>query len=607
MPPNPRMSVETARTATVEGMASSTSTSRTLTQMLRMWDDAALADLLLMRPDLAFPAPAGLSDIASRATTRHSVSSAVDCLNAFELDVAMRASRYPDGFSATELASGFAGGDATLEADVTAALHRLRALALVWGTDTRLRPVRALATVVGSGSADSSGVADGAARSPLPRPPDLPDEVRQPAGLVAKVAAGSAFELVRRVDVLLEHCAFQPVRLRRDGVIASREIREVSRLLDVPAAVATFHLQIAEAADLLGVAAAGSVEVLAPTAESEAWQELSLAGQWTALARAWRDALPASGPGWLKQQALEAFGDPAEGRVLTAADVRAWLLWQRPRQATAVERKTAVALQQAADLGLLGLGAVASFAPALDEAALDALLPSRTDEFVLQADLTAVAPGPLTAEAAAELNALADVESRGGATVYRFSPATLRRGFARGWDPDAILTTLSKRSRTPVPQPLAYLVRDLARAGFSAAGTGAGPTTSVASMSGARGFPRALDPDISAVGGLDRPTALTIVAELRSAETNPDAGNDSIVRGAGQVAGLPIDTLREAAESGEAVWFSCVDSRGQASERVVKADSVDSGELRAHDTGSGDAVVVPMSRITAAHILRRST
>jgi hypothetical protein len=588
-------------------MASSTSTSRTLTQMLRMWDDAALADLLLMRPDLAFPPPGGLSDIASRATTRHSVSSAVDCLNAFELDVTIRASGYPDGFATTDLASGFTGGEPTLATDVTAALHRLRALALVWGTDTQLRPVRALATVVASSSADSSGAPNSAATAPSPGPPDLADAARQPAGLVAEVAAGSAFELVRRVDVLLEHCAIQPVRLRRDGVIASREIREVSRLLDVPAAVATLHLQIAEAARLLGVAASGSVEVLAPTRESEDWQELSLAAQWAALARAWRDALPASGPEWLKQQALAAFGDPLEGRVLTAADVRAWLLWQRPRQATTIDRKTALALQQATDLGLLGLGAVASFAPTLDEAALDALLPARTDEFVLQADLTAVAPGPLTAEAAAELNALADVESRGGATVYRFSPATLQRGFARGWDPDAILTTLGKRSRTPVPQPLAYLVRDLARAGVSAAAPASARQSYAVSVSGPLGVPRVVDPDISPVGRLDRTAALAVVAGLRAAETNPDVGNDSIVRGAGQVGGLPIDTLREAAESGEAVWFSCVDSRGQASERVVTAESVDSGELRAYDTGSGDVVVVPMSRITAAHILRRST
>jgi hypothetical protein len=589
-------------------MASSTDTYRTLTQMLRMWDDAALAELLLMRPDLAFPPPGGLSDIASRATTRHSVSSAVDQLNAFELEVARRACEFPHGFSAPQLSSGFTDSEPkVLESDVVAAVRRLCALALTWGSESHLRPVRALATVVSPGSGDGPPPSS-AAVSPSPSPPAFPDVPRQAPSLVDKVAAGTAFELVRRIEVLLEHTAVQPVRLRRDGVVASREVREISRLLDVPAAFATLHLQLAEAAGLLGVAAAGSVEVLAPASGAESWHELALATQWAALASAWRDALPGSGPGWLKQQLLAAFGDPNEGRVLTAADVRSWLLWQRPRQTTAIERKTASALQQATELGLLGLGAVASFAPDLDTTALDGHLPARTDEVLLQADLTAVASGPLTAAAASALNALADVESRGGATVYRFSAATLQRGLQRGWDPESILSMLHERSRTPVPQPLVYLVRDLARGRVSAsAQTSGGPPRPSASRTSALGVPRGVDEEISPDSRLDRSAALRVVAELRASETSPAETNDSIVRGAGSVTRLPVDTLREAVETGEAVWFSSVDGRGQAAERVVKAESVDSGALRAFDTGTGDAIVVPMRRITAAHILRRTT
>ncbi len=46
---------------------------------------------------------------------------------------------------------------------------------------------------------------------------------------------------------------------------------------------------------------------------------------------------------------------------------------------------------------------------------------------VVQADLTAVAPGPLDHRVAGELRLLADQESRGAGGVYRFSPASLRR------------------------------------------------------------------------------------------------------------------------------------------------------------------------------------
>ena len=56
-------------------------------------------------------------------------------------------------------------------------------------------------------------------------------------------------------------------------------------------------------------------------------------------------------------------------------------------------------------------------------AALEPLLPEPIDHVLLQADLTAVAPGPLEQDLARHLGAVADIESRGGATVYRFTEA----------------------------------------------------------------------------------------------------------------------------------------------------------------------------------------
>ena len=95
--------------------------------------------------------------------------------------------------------------------------------------------------------------------------------------------------------------------------------------------------------------------------------------------------------------------------------------------------------------------------------ALDAALPERVNHFLLQADLTAVAPGPLEPDLARELGLVADVESRGGATVYRFSPASVRRALDAGRTADDVLALLDQHSRTEVPQPLRYLVGDVAR------------------------------------------------------------------------------------------------------------------------------------------------
>jgi len=127
-------------------------------------------------------------------------------------------------------------------------------------------------------------------------------------------------------------------------------------------------------------------------------------------------------------------------------------------------------LHEAAALGLVARGAMSSFGTSLlaDETAnateqLTGLLPAPVDHIVLQADLTAVAPGPLRDDLARELALLADVESSGGATVYRFTDRSIRRSLDAGRSSSHIHTFLSRISKTPVPQPLTYLVDDVAR------------------------------------------------------------------------------------------------------------------------------------------------
>ncbi|MFI6401692.1 helicase-associated domain-containing protein [Streptomyces sp. NPDC050548] len=91
------------------------------------------------------------------------------------------------------------------------------------------------------------------------------------------------------------------------------------------------------------------------------------------------------------------------------------------------------------------------------------LLPEPLDHVLLQADLTAVAPGPLQRPLADVLDVLADVESKGGATVYRFTPGSVRRALDAGRSASDLHDFLTAHSRTPVPQPLAYLIDDVAR------------------------------------------------------------------------------------------------------------------------------------------------
>jgi hypothetical protein len=147
------------------------------------------------------------------------------------------------------------------------------------------------------------------------------------------------------------------------------------------------------------------------------------------------------------------------------------LAWRAPRRGGLTARQLAGwSLREAAWLGVTGLGALAGHGrallcegPAAAEAALAAALPEPVDHVLLQADLTAVAPGPLTAELSRELSLVADVDSRGGATVYRFTPTSVRRALDAGRTADELLALLAEHSRTGVPQPLEYLVGDVAR------------------------------------------------------------------------------------------------------------------------------------------------
>ncbi|MGO4426572.1 helicase-associated domain-containing protein, partial [Streptomyces sp. MCAF7] len=108
-------------------------------------------------------------------------------------------------------------------------------------------------------------------------------------------------------------------------------------------------------------------------------------------------------------------------------------------------------------------GAEAAAAAATAARLLAPLLPQPLDHVLLQADLTAVAPGPLERPLAAMLGVLAEVESKGAATVYRFTPASVRRALDAGQAASDLHAFLAEHSRTPVPQPLAYLIDDVAR------------------------------------------------------------------------------------------------------------------------------------------------
>lgn len=565
--------------------------------MLRESDDELLRDLLMDRPDLAVPPPTTFSQVASRATTRESVRLALDQLNVVELWVAQLASTAFPPISA----AGIIG----LEPDVAAqTLERLRRLALVWGTRAAVRPVRAL-----PGELLAAG-------APRTTPPDIepptPHGMEQvDAARVDKLAAGAAFELVRRMEVLVEHADHTAIRLRQDGGLAHREGRTLGHLLDVSSGEAFELVTMAQAAGLVGLVPHGRPDLLVPTEAFDTWLDGSLAEQWARVLQGWVGGHPQSGSRRLKEICLAAYGRPGSGRVIDPAHLGAWLRWHRPRIADDAIRRVTTMSRQAGWLGVTALGALASFGLGSDLSILSALLPARTDSVLLQNDLTAVAPAPLTGSASRELGALADVESRGGATVYRFSVESLERAKAAGWSAARIREALERLSRTPVPQPLAYLVADLDRPRpvTTTARRPRIPAPTVHGPADLRGLPAPLaGAEASAIADLD--AAIEMIAHLRAASTaeTEDADPERWLTPTEGITDSPLQTLREAVETGEVVWIGYVDPTGSPSEALVCALSVEDDRLIARPsrtgTASGPSLIVPVHRISAAHIIR---
>ncbi|MFU2340791.1 helicase-associated domain-containing protein [Streptomyces albidoflavus] len=190
----------------------------------------------------------------------------------------------------------------------------------------------------------------------------------------------------------------------------------------------------------------------------------------------WERPLRSAGPRREPPEPPRTGVRPAYGGGVAANDPEAlrtklteWALLEA--EMLGVTGRGALATHGRALLGAEGRseGAGAGTAPAgsaraaVVAALLAPLLPEPLDHVLLQADLTAVAPGPLVRPLAEALGVLADVESKGGATVYRFTPGSVRRALDAGRSATELHAFLDRHSRTPVPQPLTYLIDDVAR------------------------------------------------------------------------------------------------------------------------------------------------
>lgn len=310
------------------------------------------------------------------------------------------------------------------------------------------------------------------------------------AGDVDLAAAASATEALALVDELLDHIEAARPRVLRSGGLAVRDLRSLAGKVDVDEPSATFLLDLALGAHLICDDQAAEPTWRLTTAVED-WRSHTPAERWTSLAGPWLHSLragvvPAPDDGgrvnalsegmvWppvraLRHDLLEILAALPPGTAPTPTELVALLRHRRPRRMPhQADEVVAGLVRECEALGITGRGALGSFGRLLgtDEAAatraLAALVPEPVDRLLLQADLTAIVPGTPVPELAALLRRSAVLESRGGAGVHRFTETSLRAAFDAGLTADDLLETLARFSATPVPQPLDYLVRDVAR------------------------------------------------------------------------------------------------------------------------------------------------
>ncbi|MHA6785625.1 helicase-associated domain-containing protein [Pseudonocardia saturnea] len=504
------------------------------------------------------------------------------------------------------------------------------------------------------------------------------------ASVVDGTAGGAALGLLRQMELLIAFWGRTPPPMLRAGGLGVRELRRVVKECDTDDSTAALLVELAVAADLVAPTDGVQPEFV-PTTNADVWLAGGPEVRWSLLARSWL-ALPRL-PGLVGRKddagrPIPALSDgvrrplaPRDRRRIlaglaelppgtapgSAAALADLLAWRAPRRGGRLrDEVVGWVIDEATVLGVVALDAISTPGRAVLEdpdqivAALRRVLPEPIDHVLLQADLTAVAPGPLVPELSRELDLVAEVESAGGATVYRFTDATIRRALDAGRSASDLHELLKRRSATPVPQGLTYLVDDVARRHGRLRGGAAAsflrsddevlisevlahpdtiglelrriaPTVAVSPLPlvelldalRAAGF----SPAAEDTGGLvldlaDRgrrtatPNRRPIgrgqppepdPAQLTALVSRMRAGDalTGVRRGAANGRSSTLDTLRRAADEKLTVWLGFVDGHGVAGERVLEPLSVGGGVVEGRDRTDGGLHRVPLHRITS--------
>jgi hypothetical protein len=320
-----------------------------------------------------------------------------------------------------------------------------------------------------------------------PEPPAIP---AAPVALprLAESAGGAVTEFLGAAMAVLELAARKPLAVLRSGGVGAREVQRVAKAVGASTDVVRLALECAAARDLVVVRQDG----LAPSDRFAAWRTESPARRADELVQAWwtlatiptleRDAegrarpalTPLEGvgePQAIRVMMLARVGDLPDGTGVAAVEaLEDYVRWRLPlvaeRWSPEYVRRTWAEAEQ---LGVVADGACTDLGRALLEPdgrplvdVLTGVLPAVQTRALVGSDLTVVVPGSPDPRMVDVLDAVAVRETRGAASTWRITAASVREALDAGYTADGVLAALEAIAGR-IPQALDYLVRDVGR------------------------------------------------------------------------------------------------------------------------------------------------
>ncbi len=531
----------------------------------------------------------------------------------------------------------------------------------------------------------------------------LEESAERADSLIAAESARVGEEVLHQVDAVTSALTAQPAQVLRSGGLSARDLRSMATALDVETDRAAFVVEMAALVPLIGEHLDDAGSLWAPTRTAALQRSEPIEHRWAHLVRGWlrssrvpwligtrtdKGALRAPlspdldrawAPG-LRADVLAALSRWPEGSAPSAAAVTAHLGWYRPRTSPPAATVEAV-LKEMSVLGLTGAGALSKAGRALLDqphlpdqgghavqlnqadavaAAFAAALPPIVNEVIIQGDLTGIVPGRPGPELAGLLSQATQVESRGSAMAVRFTPRSVQNALDAGHDPDQLVADLEGLSATGVPQPLRYLVGDVARKHGQVRVASAGavihsgdegviaavlsdrrldflglraitpnvllsplrPADLVEHLA-ARGHSAVIEgadgrthapastqivatrtlPEPAAVRTLaDDPDALAaLIARIRAKDAQRPSGQHRSTVTAGDPANV-VQTLQLAAERGEPVTLMVAGASGAPAQQRLVPVSVSGGRVRARDTRTEADLTIAVHRIAEVRL-----